>query len=150
MNEPSLAPTKRERRWDRTTARFVRIVGFVDCLALVAVLMPRDVMASISGHLGFAPFSSGPLPEYLARSTSLLYALHGALLLYVANDVARYRGLIRWLGLLAMAHGGIMLLIDIRIGMPAWWCVLEGPTFALVGLVLWLLAKRGSTVDAEN
>lgn len=135
---------------DRATVLLLRVIGGVDCLALIAVLMPRAAMESIAARFGFAPISAGPLTEYLARSTSLLYALHGALLLYVATDVARFRGLIRWLGMLSIAHGGVMLLIDVRIGMPAWWCAAEGPTFAAAGLVLCLLTKRGSNESAEN
>lgn len=117
----------------------LRLFGVVDCLAVIAVLMPRSVMESVSAQIGFAPFSAGPLPEYLARSTSLLYALHGALLLILAQDVVRYWGLIRWLGLLSIVHGAATLAIDVQLGMPTWWCAAEGPTFAAAGLVLWRL-----------
>jgi hypothetical protein len=123
--------------------RLLRFIGAIDCLALVAVLMPRSLIESISTRLGFASFSPGPLPEYLARSTSLLYALHGALLLYVAADVPRYWGLIRCLGALALIHGLLMLAIDLQLGMPGWWCLAEGPTFAVSGLLLLALTKRG-------
>jgi hypothetical protein len=123
--------------------RFLRLIGAIDCLAVVAVLMPRSLIESVSLRLGFAAFPSGPLPEYLARSTSLLYALHGALLLYVARDVTRYWGLIRWLGLLAVVHGTMMLAIDLQLGMPLWWCIAEGPTFAASGLLLLALTNRG-------
>lgn len=123
----------------------LRLFGAVDCLALAAVVMPRSMMESVSLRLGFAPFSSGPLPEYLARSTSLLYALHGALLLYLAHDVVRHWGLIRWLGLLSIGHGVAIVAIDLDIGMPTWWCFAEGPTFAAAGLVLWWLTRRDAS-----
>jgi hypothetical protein len=123
--------------------RLLRLIGAVDCLAVFAVLMPRSLIESISLRLGFAPFPPGPLAEYLARSTSLLYALHGALLLYVASDVTRYWGLIRCLGGLAVIHGTLMLAIDLQLGMPGWWCLAEGPTFAASGLLLLALIKRG-------
>lgn len=123
----------------------LRLFGGVDCLAVLPVLMPRSMMEWVSTRMGFAPFSAGPLPEYLARSTSLLYALHGALLLYLAKDVVRYWGLIRWLGLLSIAHGAAMLAIDVQLGMPAWWCAAEGPTFAVAGLVLWWLTANDIT-----
>jgi hypothetical protein len=123
--------------------RLLRLIGAVDCLAIVAVLMPRPLIESISLRLGFAPFPSGPLAEYLARSTSLLYALHGALLLFVAGEVVRYWGLIRWLGWLAAVHGALMLVIDLQLGMPGWWCLVEGPTFAASGLLLLALTKCG-------
>ena len=122
----------------------LRAFGAVDCLALVAVLMPRAFIETVSLRLGFAPFPPGPLAEYLARSTSLLYALHGALLLYVAGDVLRYWRLIRCLGALAMIHGALTLFLDIRLGMPSWWSALEGPTFAASGFALWTLTRRGS------
>ncbi|MBL8852093.1 MAG: hypothetical protein JNG89_20640 [Planctomycetaceae bacterium] len=128
----------------------LRAFGAVDCLALIAVLMPRAVIESASLRLGFAPFSPGPLAEYLARSTSLLYALHGALMLYVASDVPRHWGLIRCLGLLAVVHGVLMLMIDVRIGMPGWWCAIEGPTFAASGIALWMLTNRGEETEQER
>lgn len=123
--------------------RLLRFFGAVDCLALIAVLMPRSAIESISLRLGFAPFPPGPLAEYLARSTSLLYALHGALLLYIAEDVVRYWSLIRWLGVLAAIHGTLMLALDLQLGMPGWWCAAEGPTFAVSGLLLVALTNRG-------
>lgn len=123
--------------------RVLRLIGAVDCLAVVAVLMPRSLIESVSLRLGFASFPPGPLPEYLARSTSLLYALHGALLLYVAGDVVRNWGLIRWLGVLAIIHGTLMLAIDLHLGMPLWWCLAEGPIFAASGLLLLALTNRG-------
>jgi len=121
----------------------LRAFGAIDCLALIAVLMPRSVIESVSLRLGFAPFPPGPLAEYLARSTSLLYALHGALMLYVSTDVPRHWGLIRCLGALAAIHGVLMLIIDFQLGMPAWWCAIEGPTFAASGIALWTLTRRG-------
>ena len=121
----------------------LRAFGAIDCLALVAVLMPRAVIESASLRLGFAPFPPGPLAEYLARSTSLLYALHGALLLYVSSDVPRHWGLIRCLGALAVVHGTLTMFIDLQLGMPGWWCAVEGPTFAASGIALWMLTRRG-------
>lgn len=123
--------------------RLLRLIGAIDCLALLAALMPRTLIESVSTRLGFAPFPPGPLAEYLARSTSLLYALHGALLLFIAGDVVRYLPLIRWLGVLAAIHGTLILAIDLQLGMPGWWCAAEGPTFAVSGLLLLALTKRG-------
>jgi hypothetical protein len=150
VNDERLSAAGFEPHHDRALAFLLRLIGSVDCLAVLAVLMPRGLMESVSARLGFAPLARGPLVEYLARSTSLLYALHGALLLYVATDVRRHRGLIRWLGLLAVVHGGIMLMIDVQLGMPAWWCAAEGPTFAASGVLLFWLAKRGSHNEAQD
>lgn len=130
--------------------RLLRVIGAVDCLAVAAVLMPRAVIESISLRLGFSSFPPGPLAEYLARSTSLLYALHGALLLYVAGDVTRYWGLIRCLGALAVIHGSLMLAIDLQLGMPGWWCLAEGPTFAASGLLLLALTNRGQQESLDR
>lgn len=125
--------------------RLLQLFGAVDCLAIIAALMPRALIESVALRLGFVPFPPGPLPEYLARSTSLLYALHGALLLYIAGDVVRYWSLIRGLGVLAAIHGVLTLAIDFELGMPGWWCVAEGPTFAVTGLLLVALTNRGPT-----
>lgn len=131
-------------------ALLLRIIGAVDCLALAAVLMPRSLMHDIAVAVGLPGFPPGPLALYLARSTSLLYALHGVLVLYVSSDVERYLGLIRLLGVLAIVHGSILLAVDVLVGMPPWWCAVEGPTFAATGwLLLWLL-NRGSGLAAQR
>jgi hypothetical protein len=132
-DEPE-SPTERRVAW------LLRLFGAVDCLALLAVVMPRTAMNAIAAASGLDGLPEGPLPEYLARSASLMYALHGATVLFIARDVRRYWPLIRFLASLAVVHGLIVFAIDSRIGMPLWWRIVEGPAFTITGLSV-LLAQ---------
>ena len=87
-------------------------------------------------------FPAVPVAWYLARSTSLLYALHGAMAVFISYDIPRYWRLIRFLALAAVAHGGLVLAIDVSAGMPGWWSMIEGPCFAVTGLVMLGLMHR--------
>jgi hypothetical protein len=129
-------------REQRVLALVLRCFGGLDCLALAAVLMPHAWMESGCRWLGLDDFPSAPLAGYLARSVSVLYALHGATVVFLSFDVMRYRPVIRFLALIALLHGGIMLVIDFIEGMPWWWQLIEGPLIAASGAVVLLLLKR--------
>ena len=58
--------------------------------ALGAVVMPFEWMNSIHRQVGLGELPHVPIVGYLTRSISGLYALHGALLLFLAGDVRRH------------------------------------------------------------
>ena len=112
--------------------------------ATLAIVMPTRWMDLVHGYLNLGPFPRSPLVEYLTRSISLLYAIHGGILLVVSRDVARFAPLIRFLGMATSVTGLILLGIDIFAGMPWAWVVFEGPPVALIGvLMLALLRSTG-------
>lgn len=117
-------------------AGILRLLGFVDLCALVAVVMPHTWMEWGHEATGLGELPTEPIVGYLARSASALYALHGLLLIYLSLDVARYWGLIRFLAVAAVLHGMVVLTIDWREEMPVWWILVEGPTFTATGLVV--------------
>jgi hypothetical protein len=119
----------------------LRALGVLDLLALTVVVMPWAWLAAAHAAAGLGEMPQAPVVGYLARSASVLYALHGAAVLFLSSDVVRYRPLIRFWALAALAHGAIMFGIDRTEGMPRLWTLLEGPCFAATGaLVLLLLA----------
>ena len=120
----------------------LRIGGLLLCSALFAVFLPRDVMVATNAWLGLAPLPDVPLVDYLARSTSALYALHGAVLLLASTDPVRYRALIVLLGATTLAFGLALIGIDWNAGMPRWWTWAEGPAVAIIGAVLLALGAR--------
>ncbi len=124
-------------------AVLLRAVGCLDLLALIAVVMPRHWMEVAHKFVGLGVIPEGPIVGYLARSASALYALHGAIVLFMSFDVAHYARLIRFMAMAAFVHGAIILGIDLAEGLPALWRYGEGPAFAATGVaVLWLQRGR--------
>jgi hypothetical protein len=99
-------------------------------------------MVTTNAALGLEPLTESPLTFYLARSTSILYALHGVVLLLASTDLVRYRPLVAALGASNLVFGSIMLGIDVTSGMPWWWTVVEGPTIILAGAALIVLLRH--------
>ena len=94
------------------------------CVVSVGPLyMPRSWMAAGHEWLGMGKFPDQPVAEYLARLTSGLYALYGALVLLMATDVRRYAPLIaaQAVMILALALSGGYF--GWPIGIPKWWIV---------------------------
>lgn len=122
----------------------LRILGVVDLLALLAVFLPLAWMARAHQWLGLGELPREPIVGYLTRSASALYALHGAMIVFISFDIRRYARLITFLAVVALFHGAVMLGIDLWVGMPVWWTLLEGPAFAGMGaLVLLIQWKEG-------
>jgi hypothetical protein len=111
-------------------------------LAFVAVAMPYDWMAAAHRWLGMGALPALPLLDYMIRSVSLLYGLHGVLLWFLARDVARFRLLIIYTAASYLFAALAFAAIDLRNHMPWWWSVSEVGSVLWLGLVLfWLLRK---------
>jgi hypothetical protein len=110
--------------------------------ALGAVVMPYDWMNAIHQKQGLGELPHVPIVGYLTRSISALYALQGALLVFVANDLRRYLPVVRFLALAGAVFGAMMLAIDWGVGMPLPWTIGEGPWVILLsGVILWLAGR---------
>lgn len=107
--------------------------------AFGAMLLPESVMAAIHERLGLGIFPASPLVDYLTRSISGLYGIHGCLYLLVASDVVRYRPLIALFATVNVVFGAVMIAIDLHAGMPWFWTLAEGPSIVIVGLVWFVL-----------
>jgi hypothetical protein len=75
-----------------------------------------------------------------------MYAGMGALLLFISFDVHRYLPLIRLFGVLAMAGGVGVTVLDAVAGLPLFWTASEGPLTVALGVVLVALARSGPSV----
>lgn len=126
---------------DRRLKWFLRLVGVADLLAVVVVFLPTEWLAWAHEAVGLGAFPQGRIVGYLARSTSLLYGIHGAMLLVLANDVARYRALIRWYGRVIAVAGALLIGVDISESMPVWWTVFEGAAVVGIGVVILTLCQ---------
>jgi hypothetical protein len=119
----------------------LRFGGTVLCSAAAAVLLPREVMAAANDWLGLAPLPDAPIVYYLARSTSALYALRGAIYFLAASDPVRYRSLIVLLAVTNVIYGVTLAFIGSTAGMPLWWTGVESPFVIITGLVLLVLVR---------
>ena len=120
----------------------LRLCGVVLLLAFGAVLLPTEWMAAMHGWLGMGEFPHAPLTDYLVRSVAALYGFHGVLVLLVAGDPVRYQRVVRFLGIMDIVFGLMMLAIDVHAAMPIMWTLVEGPPLVGVGaLVLYLLSR---------
>ena len=120
----------------------LRVVGFVSILATVAVFMPWSWMAACHKWLGLGVLAHSAIVEYLARSVSMSYAILGGLMWLAAGNIRRYAGLITYLGMVFILFGFLILVIDIRLGMPVWWMFGEGTFVMVLGLTVLVLQAR--------
>jgi hypothetical protein len=136
---------------DRRLKWFLRLVGIADLLAVVVVFLPTEWLGWAHEAVGLGALPQGRIVGYLARSTSLLYGIHGAMLLVLAVDVGRYRALIRWYGRVIALAGALLIGVDIAESMPVWWTVFEGAAVVGIGVVILTLCHDApAEADARN
>ena len=124
------------------------VIGAGLLVATVAVFLPVEWMSIAHQWLGLGEFPDAPITVYLARSTSLLYAVHGFLMLHVAIHLRQYLPLAKVFGWLHVVIGLAMLGIDLTAPMPLYWTAVEGIPIAIAGAVLVCLAARADTESA--
>jgi hypothetical protein len=127
---------------ERIWVWLLRLAGLVMLTALGAVVMPFQWMNVIHQQTGLGDLPNTPIVGYLTRSISLMYALLGALLLFLAGDVRRYLPVVRFLAVAGLVFGVLMLGIDCAVKMPLPWTAGEGPfVFVLSAATLWLSGR---------
>ncbi len=136
------------REPEQTLAILLRIVGLVSFSAIIPTFMPFAWMEAAHGWLGLGELPDAPIVHYLTRSTSLLYAAHGAVVVYVSFNVRRYLPALRFTAVVLGFCGVSMTTIDLWSGLPWFWAGLEGPFLIVAALVLgWLTGRIPSPPD---
>lgn len=128
-------------RRQRLLVVLLRLGGGITGAAFLAVLLPVDWMVAAHRWLGLGEFPRVPLVDYLTRSIAALYGFHGVLLFLVARDPVYYRNIVRYVGVMNVVFGALLLGIDVHAGMPSWWTVAEGPPLMAVGVVVLALSR---------
>ncbi|MGA2253398.1 MAG: hypothetical protein ABSG53_01950 [Thermoguttaceae bacterium] len=135
-------------RYEKTLVLLLRLDAILLLSALVPSMMPFAWMKEIHRFLGLGELADGPLIGYLTRSLSVLYAMHGAVQVFVSLDVRRFLPVVKFMAVLTFLFGLWMTALDVFVGMPLFWIVCEGPVIFLLGcVVLWLTGRVGSTEE---
>jgi hypothetical protein len=133
---------------ERALVALLRLTGAVLLLAVFAIFLPERWMATTHRWLGLGEFPASPLVDYLTRSASALYAMHGGLLVLASFDVRRFAPVIVYSAATGIAFGVTMIGVDLGAGMPLYWTLAEGPSIVLVGLATLWLARGVERPDA--
>ena len=130
---------------ERLLLILLRINAGVLLLAAPCALLPFAWMDAVHREaLGLGSLADAPITRYMARSLSLVYATHGAIVLFVTLNWERLRFAVPFLAWLHVVFGFALLAIDLDAGLPTWWVVGEGPSLVVLGLVLVVLNRRAS------
>ncbi|MFM7162853.1 MAG: hypothetical protein ACKO3P_21080 [Planctomycetaceae bacterium] len=134
---------------ERPLVLFLRCLAVLDLCAVTVTLLPDAAIDQLHRGAGLGPFPAHSTAHYLARITGSLYAVHGGLLWWLSTDVRRYALLLRGLARLMVAHGMVLLAIDLTHARPWWWTAGEGPLLALLGVCLgWPFSRIISSVSS--
>lgn len=118
------------------------LCGIVEALAAFAVVLPRGWMSNAYHTLRLGAMPDAALFGYLARSASLLWAVHGVLVIGLAQDIPRYLPIIKLLGWLTLLMGFVLIGVDWQEGLPLWWTAAEGPIVIVMGAVYVQLSRH--------
>lgn len=136
---------------DRLLWWLMRLDACVVLCAVPCAFLPFAWMDAVHRDwLGLGPLPDSPVVRYMTGSLSLVYALHGAVVLTVTLNWVRYRPLVPTLAGLHIALGVGLLAVDLRAGLPLWWALGEGPglvAFGCVKLYLYRRANRTAVVQ---
>ena len=130
--------------------RLLIILGAGLMVATIPLFFPVELMAIIHGWLGLGGFPAEPITIYLARSTSLLYAIHGAILLTTGWRIDDLKLLVPILGWIHVVIGLAMLGIDLTTPMPWYWTAFEGIPISLAGVLILWLWSRARTSESDG
>jgi hypothetical protein len=126
-------------RHERILVLLLRLDGIVMLSALIPSIMPLAWMQEIHRYMGMGELPDGLIIGYLTRSLSAMYAMHGAVVLFLSLDVRRCLPVVKCVAVLTILFGAGMTALDLVVGMPLFWTVSEGPVlFLLYCVVLWL------------
>ena len=125
------------------------VSGMFLMLAFAAMLLPVEWMASAHQWLGLGEFPDRPITNYLARSPSLMYGLHGTLMFYTGLTIEKHWRFAPLFGWLHVLTGTSVFFFDWFAPMPMYWTLMEGPPVAALGVGI-IYCCRLAGFDAED
>ena len=137
--------------WEYRILQWILLLsGLFLMSAFATTLLPASWMSATHQWLGLGEFPDFPITIYLARSTSLLYGVHGLLMFYAGWSIETHWRWVKIFGWLHIMMGSSMLAIDWTSGMPGYWTAMEGPPVAILGVVILVLLKRAGNFVSDN
>ncbi len=80
-----------------------------------------------------------PILDYLARSVSLFYGIHGVLILYISFNLIHNLPILKLMCYLGFIFGIAIIFIDFAAPMPLYWAFMEGPFILTLNLAVYAL-----------
>lgn len=111
-------------------------------LAIAPIFFPYSLMNSIHEMLGLGELPFTPITEYLTRSLSLVYALHGAVCLVITFDMNKYLPLMKTIAGFHFLFGLFSTGIDLHSKLPSYWVVGEGPMISIFAIFVYVVAGQ--------
>ena len=108
--------------------------------AIVPVFFSYSLMNRLHGLLGLGELPQTVIVDYLTRSVSMIYVLHGAICFFLTFDLRRYLPLIRFIAVMHFLFGWMVFGIDLVAKLPLFWTIGEGPMVALFGTFIFFYA----------
>lgn len=109
-------------------------------LAIVPIFFPYSAMNAIHEMLGLGELPFTPITEYLTRSLSLVYALHGAVCLVITFDMKKYLPLMKTIAGFHFLFGLFSTGIDLHSKLPTYWIIGEGPMISIFAIFVYFFA----------
>lgn len=128
---------------------FLYLIAVTLILATFTVFLPTSWMIATHEFLGLGTFPNSPLTQYLTRSISALYAIHGMLIFSIAIQIKRNWHLVPAIGFTHLFFGIVVCGVGFTAPLPWYWRLAEGPSIAFAGLLI-LLAWRQISTQAKN
>lgn len=129
---------------ERLLAWLLRLGACFTLPAFLTALLPAETMVRVHRDLGLGELEVVPVVDYMARSLSMLYGFHGALLLLLSFRIQPLATVIVFVGWMNLLFGAALLAIDVHAGLPAWWIAAEGPWVAATGALILVLTRAAS------
>jgi hypothetical protein len=128
----------------------LRLSGLMLITAFVAVFLPYEMMTSIHFQIGLGTMPQLPILDYLARSVSMFYGIHGVIVIYISYNLNKYLQFLKLLCYLGLLFGLSLFFIDINASMPSYWTFGESPIVVLLNLVIYVFVIMIEKEDASR
>ncbi len=111
----------------------LRVLAAFIALNSLTVFLPESWIDSVLVWCGVGHVPDSMLFRYLLRGAGVLLLALAVLIWIVASDVARYQPLAITISLIFVIGAPVSWLIDILVGLPFWWCILDSAICVLGG-----------------